>query len=231
MSAAGPESDRHSHAARQQVLRWHGVADTAALQQTAYQWIVDASARAIAARGCFVIVLAGGNTPRGVYALLRDAATDWSCWEIWFGDERCAPPNDQERNSVMACDAWLAHVAIPQDRIHIIPAELGAEPAALAYADTLGKVGHTASLFPDHDWGTAMDAPDALAILDAAKPPPQRVSLSASRLSRAREVLFLIDGESKRDAVTRWRDGARIPAGAICPPAGVDALTEASLLA
>jgi 6-phosphogluconolactonase len=238
MSAAGRQ------AMGPQVLRWHAVADTAALQQAAYRWIVDASAHAIAARGSFLIVLAGGNTPRGVYAMLRDATTDWSCWDVWFGDERCAPPDDPERNSVMARDTWLAHVAIPHDRIHAIPSEMGAEPASAAYSEALrgigefdlvllglGEDGHTASLFPDHDWGCATDAPDVLAILDASKPPPQRVSLSAARLSRACEVLFLVDGESKRDAVTRWRAGAGIPASAIRPMGGVDALTEASLLA
>jgi 6-phosphogluconolactonase len=238
-----PETDARSHQSSTQLVRWHGVVDTTALQQAAYRWVVDASVRAIAERGRFVIVLAGGNTPRGVYALLRDATTDWSRWDIWFGDERCAPPDDPERNSVMARDTWLAHVPIPQHRIYIIQAELGAEAAVIAYSDSLhgigefdlvllglGEDGHTASLFPDHDWGTAPDAPDVLAILDATKPPPQRVSMSAARLSRAREVLFLIDGDAKREAVTRWRARERIPARAIRPAAGVDALTERSLL-
>jgi 6-phosphogluconolactonase len=228
---------------KKQVLRWRGVANPATLQDSAYRRIINASARAIAVRGSFVIVLAGGNTPRNIYELLRNAMTDWSRWDVWFGDERCAPPDDPQRNSAMAHDTWLTHVPIPQDRIHVIPAELGAKAAAADYIDSLrnvgqfdlvllglGEDGHTASLFPDHDWGTDVNAPDALTILDAPKPPPQRVSMSAARLSRAREVLFLIDGESKRDAVTRWRAGADIPARAIRPFAGVDALTEQSLL-
>ena len=137
----------------------------------------------------------------------------------------------------MAAIEWLDHVPIPKDRVHPIPAELGARAAALAYADTLrgvgefdlvllglGEDGHTASLFPNHDWGTAPDAPDVLAVLDAPKPPPQRVSLSAARLSRAREVLFLVAGDSKREPIARWRAGEQLPAAAIRPAAGVDVL-------
>ena len=236
------------HTAAEQIVRWHPVADASALQKAAYRRIVDASVRAISQRGRFVIVLAGGNTPRGVYALLRDAGSDgtrpdWSRWDIWFGDERCAPPDDPQRNSMMARTAWLDHVAIPCERIHAIPTELGVDVAAKAYADALqavrefdlvllglGEDGHTASLFPQHDLGTSTDASDAFAVSDAPKPPPQRVSLSAARLGRSREVLFLVDGESKRDAVMRWRAGDHIPALAIRPAAGVDVLIEASLL-
>ena len=162
---------------------------------------------------------------------------------MYFGDERCLPADDAERNSRMAADAWLDHVPIPQDQVHAIPAELGASAAALAYAETLGGVGdfdlvllglgedgHTASLFPGRDWGVAPSAPDALAVFDAPKPPPQRVSLSAARLSRTREVLFLVEGEAKRSAVARWRAGEQLPAGAIRLASGVDVLVESALL-
>jgi 6-phosphogluconolactonase len=143
----------------------------------------------------------------------------------------------------MARDAWLDGISIPAANIREIPAELGPEPGAAAYAKALhgagdfdvvllglGEDGHTASLFPGHDWGTARDAPDTLAVTDAPKPPPERVSLSASRLSRAREVLFLVAGDSKRDAVEKWRAGADIPAREIRPPGGVDVLVEVALL-
>jgi 6-phosphogluconolactonase len=222
--------------------RWIEVADAAALRQAAYERIVAAAARAIEARRAFLICLAGGNTPRGVYGMLREADTDWSRWEVYFGDERCAPASDAERNSTMASETWLDHVAIPRDRIHAIPAELGATAGAHDYSETLrgigdfdlvllglGEDGHTASLFPGHDWGVAADSPDALAVFDAPKPPPQRVSLSASRLSRAREVLFLVEGESKHDAVIQWRSGANIPALAIRPPSGVDVYVSTNL--
>lgn len=228
-------SDDQSDARRD--IRWVGFTTLAELQQAACRQIVDASRRAIEQRGEFLIVLAGGNTPRGVYRLLRNENADWLRWNVFFGDERCVPIDDSERNSKMAAVEWLDHVPIPKERVHPIPAELGASAAALAYADTLrgvgefdlvllglGEDGHTASLFPNRDWGTAPDAPDVLTVFDAPKPPPQRVSLSAARLSRAREVLFLVAGESKREAIARWRAGEPLPAGAIRPKAGVDVL-------
>lgn len=217
--------------------------DIAALQATAYRWIIDAAARAISERDRFSIVLAGGNTPRGVYTMLRDATTDWSRWHIWFGDERCAPLNDPELNSVMAGTAWLDHVPIPSDQIHFMLTDQGANEAEQNYSQALagvgdfdlvllglGEDGHTASLFPDHDWGVSGDAADAIAVFDAPKPPPQRVSMSAARLSHAREVLFLVDGDSKRDAAARWQHGDGIPAQAINPTAGVDVLIGQTLL-
>ncbi len=224
-------------------VRWHPVADIAALQAQAYRWILEASAAAIAARGRFVLVLAGGNTPRSIYAALRDADTDWSRWEVWFGDERCLPAGDPERNSVMAAEALLAHVPIQPDSIHVIAAELGASAAAARYTNALndvgtfdlvllglGEDGHTASLFPDHDWGRGAGASAALAVLDAPKPPPHRVSLSAARLSDTHATLFLVTGAAKFDAVRRWRQGDAIPARSIRPQAGVDILITADLL-
>jgi 6-phosphogluconolactonase len=220
-----------------QRCRWRPLPDRQALEREAAADILAAAAGAIAARGRFHLVLAGGETPRGAYRRLREAAADWEAWHIYFGDERCLPADDPARNSRMAAEAWLDHVAIPRAQRHAIPAEWGAIAAARAYAETLGAVGefdlvllglgedgHTASLFPGHDWGSAPGSPDALAMLDAPKPPPQRVSLSAARLSRARQVLFLVSGEAKRRAIAAWRAGRDIPARAIAPPAGVDVL-------
>jgi 6-phosphogluconolactonase len=221
-------------------LRWHAVSDAETLERTASRRILEAAERAIAERGEFRIVLSGGQTPRGVYRTLRNQGVGWANWQIHFGDERCLPCEDPGRNSRMAGLAWLDHVAVPAAQVHTIPAELGAARAAAAYAKQLegvgqfdfvllglGRDGHTASLFPGHDWGEAPDAPDALAVLDAPEPPPQRVTLSAARLSHAREVWFLVAGDSKREAVARWRAGERLPAGAIRPPAGVDVLISA----
>lgn len=223
--------------------RWNAVDDIAQLYESACKRILEIASDAIKQRGHFLIVLAGGNTPKGVYQMLRYADTDWSCWQIYFGDERCLAANDTKRNSQMAAHAWLDHVAIPKNQVHVIPAELGALAAARAYTRTLydvgefdlvllglGEDGHTASLFPGNDWCTEASAANVLAIENAPKPPAQRVSLSAKRLSHARAVLFLITGESKRDAVRRWRAGADIPAAAIQPSTGVDVLAEAKLL-
>ena len=222
-------------------VRWLAVAE---LERTACRRVIGAAEHAIKQRGEFLIVLAGGNTPRGVYRLLREQSADWSRWNVYFGDERCLPADSAERNSTMAADEWLDHVPIPKDQLHPIPAELGAAAAARSYTETLrtigefglvllglGGDGHTASLFPDHDWGVAPDAPDVLAVFNAPKPWPGRVSLSAARLSRAREVLFLIAGDAKRGAVKRWRAGENIPARAIMPGAGPDVLVESKLLA
>ena len=224
-------------------VRWIGVADVQALRQAAYLRILDAAARAIERHGRFLIVLAGGNTPSGVYQILRAADTDWSRWHVYFGDERCLPADDAERNSRMAADVWINRVPVPRNQVHAIPAELGAGAATLAYVEALrgvgdfdlvlhglGDDGHTASLFPGRDWGVARNAPDVLAVLDAPKPPRQRVTLSAARLGRTREVLFMVEGEAKRNAVARWRAGEQLPAGAIQLASGVDVLIESALL-
>lgn len=226
-----------------QFCRWHGVADERALQHSAFETILASATRAIHERGQFHLVLAGGNTPRGIYHGLCAAQTDWSAWHIFFGDERCLSPADPARNSRMAAEVWLDRVPIPPLHLHTIPGELGASEAARMYAATLrtvgdfdlvllglGEDGHTASLFPDHEWETAPGSPDTLAVFDAPEPPPQRVSLSAARLSRARQVLFMVSGESKHKAVAAWRAGKDIPARAITPAAGVDVLLESALL-
>lgn len=217
--------------------RWHEVAEVGALHRAARDRIIAAATDAIERRGCFRIVLAGGGTPRGAYRLMRAAPMAWAAWHVYFGDERCLPPGHAERNDHAAAEAWLDHVAIPAAQVHAIPAERGPAAAAAAYAATLadvgefdlvllglGEDGHTASLFPGHPW----DGADALAIVDAPKPPPARVSMSAARLSRARAVLVLVDGVGKLDAVARWQAGADLPIRAIRPAAGVDVLITAA---
>lgn len=227
-----------------QQCRWHAFSDERALQQAAIEMITSSAAEAIHERGQFHFVLAGGNTPRGIYHGLCATKTDWSAWHIYFSDERCLPPLDPERNSRMAAEVWLDRVRIPQARVHAIPGELGALQASRMYAETLravgefdlvllglGEDGHTASLFPGHEWGIAPGSQDTLAVYAAPKPPPQRVSLSAARLSRARQVMFVVSGESKHTAVAGWHAGRDIPARAIVPVAGVDVLVDAALLA
>jgi 6-phosphogluconolactonase len=225
-------------------VRWFPFADNVALCDDARRRVIDAARAAIEARQRFVIVLAGGSTPRALYRSLRDAHTDWSRWHIYFGDERCVAADDPERNSVMAAEAWLDHVPIPSSQRHPIAAELGADVAAQRYARELagvgefdlvllglGEDGHVASLFPGDRKRLENSASDTLAVFDAPKPPPERVSLTVKRLSRTRSALVLIEGESKRDAVRRWRAGENIPASAIRPPSGVDVLLTENLLA
>ncbi len=226
--------------------RWHFSDSEQAWLAAALTFVARAEREALTARGEFHIVLAGGNTPRLVYESLAQEHHDWAHWQIWFGDERCLPVEHPERNSVMA-RALLEKIG-HASAVHLIPAELGARTAAHAYAKELagvgefdlvilglGEDGHTASLFPCPTPGhSADDAPDAIAVYDAPKPPPERVSLSAGRLSRARHVLFLVSGAGKRDAVRHWRVGtstafSTIPAASIQPEAGVDVLLAPDL--
>lgn len=178
--------------------------------------------------GNFSVVLAGGQTPIEIYRRLSGEAVQWEKWHVYFGDERCLPPDHADRNSLQAVLALLGQVPIPAGHIHTPPAELGPVEAASRYGEQLkntgefdlvllglGEDGHTASLFPGHDIGVGQGAADVLPVFDAPKPPPERISLSAQRLSRARTVLFLVTGEAKREALMRWRQGRPIPASLI----------------
>ncbi|HUX63350.1 6-phosphogluconolactonase [Sulfuricella sp.] len=226
-----------------QLCRWYLFSSVQSLQTEAVSMIARAAEQAITDSGAFRLVLAGGNTPRALYERLRALKTNWAAWHIYFGDERCLPAADPERNSAMARDAWLDHVPVPQKQVYVIPAEMGAKAAAAVYSATLqpvgefdlvllglGEDGHTASLFPGNDWGQGVDSPVALPVFDAPKAPAERVSLSAWRLSQAKQVLFLVTGESKHEVVMNWRAGANIPARAITPLHGVDVLAESVLL-
>ena len=226
-----------------QLCRWHDFSTTAELEQSAAHAILQAAEAAVRLRGAFHIVLAGGTTPRRIYAALRKADADWNAWHVYFSDERCLPAYHPERNSKMAMETWLDQVSIPPGQIHPIQAELGAGIAASAYAKTLkniplfdlvllglGEDGHTASLFPGHDLGSAVDSPAVLAVGNAPKFPPQRVSLGAHRLSAARKVFFIVSGASKKKAIQNWLHGIPIPAAAIRPQDGIDVYLETALL-
>ena len=217
-------------------VRWHVLDNPQAVAELTAQRILAAADSAIAECGVFRIVLAGGRTPEAAYRLLADTDTDWSHWEIFFGDERCLPVDDAQRNSHMAAQAWLNQVSIDQARIHPMAAERGAEAAAQAYAQDvqdstpfdmvllgMGEDGHTASLFPGHQHD-----PDQLvhAVHNAPKPPPDRVSLSRRALSDARQVLILVTGEGKREAVKAWKAGDVLPVASISGQTGVDVFID-----
>ncbi|MGB5832790.1 MAG: 6-phosphogluconolactonase [Thiohalocapsa sp.] len=195
--------------------------DKSAVAEAATRLILKQAREAIAARGRFKILLAGGTTPTAAYRLLAAQEAAWKDWHIYHGDERCVAIGDSERNSLVADEAWLDHVAIPRDQVNTIPAELGAEAAAASYepviADALpfdlvllgmGEDGHTASLFPGHAIpGETLVIP----VHDAPKPPPDRVSLTPKALGSASLILFLITGSSKRGALRRWQRGDSLP--------------------
>jgi 6-phosphogluconolactonase len=186
------------------------------------------AAAAIAARGVFHLVLAGGSTPLALYRNLAERQVGDADWHVWYGDERCLPADHPERNSIMAEAAWLAASRIPPENRRPIPAEQGSHDAAALYARWLagvadfdvtllgmGEDGHTASLFPGHEWGAAPDSPDVLAVHGAPKPPPERVSLSAARLNRSQRVWFVMTGSGKRHALRRWAWHEAIPVASV----------------
>jgi len=212
--------------------RWQLFNSQDDINQATTQRILEAAKEAIAKHGSFLIVLAGGSTPKNVYQLLAKADADWSKWHIYYNDDRCLPVDHPERNSLMAAEAWLNHVAIPKNQIFDIPTELGNVEGAKAYANTLkgirtfdlvllglGEDGHTASLFPNQ----AVDnSADAVPVFEAPKPPADRVTISQNRLNDTHEVIFLVTGAGKQEAVDNWRKGVNIPATLINSPNGVD---------
>ncbi len=206
-------------------IDWHVCEDDEAVARLLARQIVCSAREAIAQRGVFRIVLAGGRSPLAAYRILAREDCDWPHWRVYFGDERCLPADDALRNCLAARKAWLDRVPIPQECVFPIPVELGAEMAAKAYTHILenlpvfdmvllgmGEDGHTASLFPGHQEPPGVRV---LAVYNAPKPPPQRVSLSTATLSYARQVLILATGVSKRDALARWRKGESLPVAGI----------------
>jgi 6-phosphogluconolactonase len=207
---------------------WRVFADADALEAALADALCAEAGAAIAARGTFHLVLAGGSTPRELYRALAERDAGDANWHVWYGDERCLPADDPERNSVMVETAWLATSRIPPANRRPIPAEHGADEAVSLYAGWLksvadfdvvllgmGEDGHTASLFPEHDWGAAPRSPDVLAVHAAPKPPLKRVSLTAARLSRSAKVWFVITGAGKRGALARWKSRVALPVSAV----------------
>ncbi len=212
--------------------RWHTFQTQDDINQAALKHILQSAEKAIAAHGSFLIVLAGGSTPKAVYQLLAKQQADWSKWHVYHNDDRCLPVDHDERNSKMAREAWLNHVAIPQNQIHDIPAELGNIEGAKAYANTLagvrtfdmvllglGEDGHTASLFPGQ---TVDNSADAVPVFNSPKPPADRITISQNRLNNTHEVMFLVTGAGKQEAVDNWRKGVAIPATLVTGKNGAD---------
>ena len=212
--------------------RWHAFQSQDAINQAAVARILTAANEAINQHGSFLIVLAGGSTPKSVYQLLSQQQADWANWHVFHNDDRCLPVDHIDRNSKMARDVWLNLVAIPQNQIFDIPTELGNIEGAKAYAKTLngvrafdlvilglGEDGHTASLFPNQ---VVDNSADVVPVFDAPKPPADRVTMSQNRLNNTHEVLFLVTGAGKQEAVDNWRKGVKIPATLIAPANGVD---------
>lgn len=176
-----------------------------------------AAAQAIASRGRFHLVLAGGRTPLAAYHRLAQSDQDWSAWSLYYGDERCLPADHPERNSVMVAGTGLASTAAEH---FPIPVEDGCAQAAATYSAVIdrterfdlvllgiGEDGHTASLFPGRSWPQK----PVFAIDDSPKPPAARVTLGIETLQRSRSILVMVSGAGKAAAVTHWRNGDALP--------------------
>jgi 6-phosphogluconolactonase len=217
---------------QQSITRWHLFNSQDEINQAAVNRILLVADEAIEKYGSFIIVLAGGSTPKAIYQLLREQQADWANWHVFHNDDRCLPIDHDERNSKMAREVWLNHVMIPGDQLHDIPAELGNVDGAKAYTKTLsgvrtfdlvilglGEDGHTASLFPGQD---VDNSADAVPVFNSPKPPADRVTISQNRLNDTHNVLFLVTGAGKQEAVDNWRKGVIIPATLITGKQGAD---------
>jgi 6-phosphogluconolactonase len=176
--------------------------------------VVDDPARACAerlaaqAREGGSIVLTGGSTPKHAYEIAAELEPDWSRVDVWWGDERCVPPDDERSNYGMAKEALLDRLAVAPRSVHRMESaeQYAAELAGVGTFDLvllgLGPDGHVASLFPDFPTLDVADR-DVVGTPAGHEPYVDRISLTLPRLRDAREVLFLVTGEDKADAVAR----------------------------
>jgi 6-phosphogluconolactonase len=211
-----------------------------AVYRAAADLFVRRAVDAVDARGCFMVALAGGSTPRGLYSLLATddrwrASVPWEHCEFFWGDERHVPPDHPDSNARMALEAMLSHVPVRPDRVHRVRAE--EDDAALAArlyeaelqrtfpGDVaiprfdlillgLGADGHTASLFPGTD--VLAEPTRLVAATRVGSLGTERITMTYPLLNAARGVMFVAAGEEKARAV---RDVLRPPPGAPYLPA------------
>jgi 6-phosphogluconolactonase len=187
----------------------------------------------------FRLVLAGGSTPRQTYRLLaQKEGLRWACTEIFFGDERCVPPDHPDSNYRMAREALLEQInprglfAIPTDGTpesgaarydEILRQQYGAsvlDPAVPLFDLVLlglGADGHTASLLPGQP--VLQERKSWVAAVPQGRSEP-RITLTYPALNASRLILFLVAGADKQEAVRRARAG-ELPAGKLRPEGDV----------
>ncbi len=169
------------------------------------------------------VVLTGGSTPKHAYEHAAELEPDWSRVTLWWGDERCVPTDDERSNFGMAKEALLDRLGEQPAAVHRIRAELGRDAGAADYAMELedvgtfdlvllglGPDGHIASLFPGFPT-LEVDDHDAVGSPAGHEPFVDRISLTLPRLANTRELLFLVAGEDKADAVARSFAGEPSP--------------------
>lgn len=200
--------------------------------------------QAIAAHGEFTVALAGGSTPRAAYQFLATApGVAWEKVHIFFGDERCVPPEHPDSNYGMALEALLSRVTVPAANVHRMKGEVEPAAAAEQYAGELrrhfrlsngdlprfdlimlgmGDDGHTASLFPG---SAALTETSRLVAANWVEKFQQyRLTLTFPVVNNAAEVMFLIAGAAKAKVVGEifGKNGPpdRYPVQKIHPTAG-----------
>lgn len=219
--------------------------DLEGLSQAAAELFTKQAHSAVQARGRFLAVLNGGNTPLPLFHLLaarhRDDV-DWSRTHLFWGDERCVPPADPGSNFGQAQKAFLEPLGLREQNLHRIRGEMSPAEAAQDYALLLkrfaepplawprfdlvllglGEDGHTASLFP----GSPLEASGPVQAVTAQYQdrPAERVSLTPPVLNSARLILFMVSGRAKADALGRVlgsvRDPLELPAQRVEPKNG-----------
>ncbi|MDQ6932578.1 MAG: 6-phosphogluconolactonase, partial [Candidatus Eremiobacteraeota bacterium] len=182
------------------------------------QFVLDAQS-AVAQRGRFYVALAGGTTPAPAYKLLAEEPrmdqVQWNDVRVYFGDERCVPPQDNQSNYKLANDTFLTAVNIPLANVHRMQGEEDPQRAATQYAQVLrrdlgdppqfdlillgmGPDGHTASLFP----GTVQS--DDTKMVDAPFIPKfgtYRLTITPRVINAARHVVIATAGPEKANAL------------------------------
>lgn len=202
--------------------------DLKALTEEAGRRIVDKADELLADnQHFFSIALSGGNTPRSLYELMASepyrSQLNWSKVEIYFGDERCLPPDHPDSNFRMAYDAMLSKLPIPECNIHRMRGELPPEQAAIEYGTMLrdkfhdkgvdlallgmGADGHSASLFPGS--AALTETHHRCAANFVAHLNSWRITMTYPFLNRSAEVMVLVAGAAKAKVLHEVLNGPR----------------------
>jgi len=190
-------------------------------EETAARHVAELLAEA--ARAGREIVLAGGSTPERAYELAAELEPDWSAAGVWWGDERCVPPDDERSNFGLARRTLLERLDGQPARLHRIRGEDQPAAAAASYDQELrgttldllllglGPDGHIASLFPN---SPGLAETERLVIPAEAKLDPfvERVTMTPPALRSARRMIYLATGERKSEAVAGALAGPPDPA-------------------
>ena len=158
------------------------------------------------------IALTGGSTPERAYARAAELEQDWSRARLWWGDDRCVPPDDELSNYRLAKEALLDRIETPPAEVHRIRGELAPGEAARELDEALegvqldllllglGSDGHMASLFAG---SPQLEVVDRRATSGPAglEPFVDRVTMTLPTIQAASQIVFIVGGADKADAV------------------------------